>query len=67
MISINANSKIFKLDSSISIFDFLLSINQNPKRCLVELNGKVVKNSDIPNTILQNNDKLEIIRLVAGG
>jgi len=67
MIDISANSKKINIDSNISIFNFLVSINQNPKRCLVELNGSVVQSADFATTILQDNDKLEIIRLVAGG
>jgi thiamine biosynthesis protein ThiS len=50
-----------------SIETFLLANNQRPRSVVVEHNGDAVAPSEFKNRMLVSGDRLEIIRIVAGG
>ena len=64
---ISANAKDYELQTDTPLCTFLESLKLNPKRCLVELNGRALKPTEIFEIILKNGDKLEVLQLVAGG
>ncbi len=47
--------------------DFLKSRELRPRSVVVEHNGEAVAPSEFWGRILQNGDRLEIVRIVAGG
>lgn len=64
---ITVNGKQEKLVKEISINEFLEKKDQDPKTVVVEYNGKIVKREKWPEILLQENDKLEILKFVGGG
>ncbi|HZQ84631.1 MAG TPA: sulfur carrier protein ThiS [Acidimicrobiales bacterium] len=47
--------------------DLLHLLNLGKKWVLVERNGEPVRRADIPETVLADGDRLELVRAVAGG
>ena len=48
--------------------DRLLEIFSLPKqRVAIELNSKVIRRSDWPETLVQDSDKIEVVHFVGGG
>lgn len=64
---ITANSKIYEKTGNLTVSDFIRSIGANPKRCVVEYNGKAMRFAQFENIELRDGDKLEIMSVVAGG
>ncbi|MFW6279303.1 MAG: sulfur carrier protein ThiS [Bacillota bacterium] len=64
---ITVNGKQEKLVKEISINEFLEKKDQDPKTVVVEYNGKIVKREKWSEILLQENDKLEILKFVGGG
>jgi thiamine biosynthesis protein ThiS len=50
-----------------SLEEFLLAKNLLPRSVVVELNGEAVAPSEFPHRRLQDGDRLEIVKIVAGG
>lgn len=50
-----------------SIEDFLRSRNLPPKSVVVEHNGEAVPPSEFAKRMLKENDRLEIVKIAAGG
>ena len=51
----------------MSLFSFLESHGYNPERIVVELNYGIVPKKNYTDTILQDQDVLEILTFVGGG
>ena len=47
--------------------DLIASMELNPDRVAVELNGNIVPRAEFGNTELKNRDSLEIVHFVGGG
>jgi len=65
LIEVNGKSK--EIDREISVREFLLELGANPKVIVVELNRSILEQSQWNNTVLKENDKIEIISFVGGG
>ena len=65
LIKINGENKF--IPQSISILKLLETLNINKDRVVIELNKKIVSKSTFRDTILTENDELEIITFVGGG
>ena len=50
-----------------TIEDFLVEHNLPPRSVVVELNGEAVAPSEFPNRQLRSGDRMEIVKIVAGG
>ncbi|MBG86648.1 MAG: thiamine biosynthesis protein ThiS [Verrucomicrobiales bacterium] len=50
-----------------SVEQFLVAQNQLPKSVVVELNGEAIAPSEFGKRELSEGDRLEIVRIVAGG
>ena len=50
-----------------TLHELITSINLNPGRIAVELNGNIVPRSEFGNVELKNGDSLEIVHFVGGG
>ncbi len=50
-----------------SVTDLLVALDLAQAPVVVERNGEIVRRADQPGTRLREEDRLEIVRLVAGG
>lgn len=62
---ITANGEKISIQEKMSIMDFLKEKNLNPNTIVVEYNMEIIK--DFENIILNENDNLEILKIVGGG
>ena len=66
-IKITVNGKVFEAESGTTIEGLAELLKLNPKRCLVEYNGRAMNYEGFRDIVLKEGDKLEIMSLVAGG
>jgi thiamine biosynthesis protein ThiS len=64
---ITANGKEMEITFPCTLEAFLLSQSLLPRSVVVEHNGQAVAPSEFPSRQLQRGDRLEIVRVVAGG
>ena len=50
-----------------TLFDLVQSLQLENKRFAVEVNEQIIPKSRLAETMIQNNDKIEIIQAVGGG
>ncbi len=50
-----------------TLYELVQSLQLDGKRFAVEMNEQIVPKSRLAETIIQNNDKIEIIQAVGGG
>ena len=62
-----ANGKPVTVTFPCTLEHFLISQNLLPRSVVVELNGEAVAPSEFPSRQLSPGDRLEIVRIVAGG
>jgi thiamine biosynthesis protein ThiS len=64
---ITANGKSITAQLPCSIEEFLLAQKLLPRSVVVEHNGEAVAPSEFSKRVLNAGDKLEIVKIVAGG
>ena len=64
---ITANGKQIETTLPCTLEQFLISQNLLPRSVVVEHNGQAVAPSEFPSRQLSPGDRLEIVRIVAGG
>ncbi len=62
-----ANGCTTEVPSNIRLVEFLKSRGQVPSRVVVERNGSALSPSELCKVSLEPGDRLEIVRIVAGG
>jgi thiamine biosynthesis protein ThiS len=62
-----ANGQRIETQLPCSIGNFLIAQNLLPRSVVVEQNGKAVAPSEFPHRQLHAGDRLEIVKIVAGG
>jgi sulfur carrier protein len=62
-----ANGKCEPVNFPCSLAQFLQAHQLDPRQVAVERNGEIVFKSDYSTSMLQDGDRLEIIKVVAGG
>ena len=67
MAFITANGKETKVTIPCTVEDFLQQLELPPRSVVVELNGEALTPSSFAGKQLQSGDRLEIVRIVAGG
>ncbi len=65
--TITVNSKQLEQSENTTVAELISSLGKNPKRCVVELNGKAMPFSRFSNIALKDGDKIEVMQIVAGG
>ena len=65
--SVVANGKSVTVNLPCSIEAFLIAQKLLPRSVVVEHNGEAVAPSEFSKRILNSGDKLEIVKIVAGG
>jgi len=67
-ITIQANGEKFRgIPAECSLLEFLAARQLSPGRVVVERNGEALTPAETRETILEDGDRLEIVRIVAGG
>ena len=64
---ITANGKPFDLKPDLSVAAFVRSRDLDPVLVVVELNGEPLERGRYEEVILAEDDRLELVRAVAGG
>ena len=67
MASVTANGETVNADLPCALEEFLKQQGLLPKSVVVEHNGEAVAPSEFAHRVVQENDRLEIVRIVAGG
>jgi thiamine biosynthesis protein ThiS len=65
--TITANGKAIEAKLPCSIEEFLVAQNLLPRSVVVEHNGEAVAPSEFSKRTLRAGDRLEIVKIVAGG
>jgi len=65
--TIIANGQSVEAKLPCSIEEFLVTRNLLPRSVVVEHNGEAVAPSEFPQRQLRSGDRLEIVKIVAGG
>ncbi|MGF1451882.1 MAG: sulfur carrier protein ThiS [Opitutales bacterium] len=66
-IQIIANGQSYQVAPGTALPSFIEEQGLPPRQVVVERNGHPVVASELPETILEDGDHLEIVRIVAGG
>lgn len=61
------NGKETVINEGVTVSEFLAAEGYNQMRVAVEYNGCIIKRSEYDDTVLCNEDKLEIVQFVGGG
>ena len=64
---IEVNGEALDLPSNITVAELVKHLALAPERLAIELNRQVVRRSDWPQTLLNENDRIEIVHFVGGG
>ncbi|MDK2823864.1 MAG: sulfur carrier protein [Clostridia bacterium] len=64
---IKVNGQLVELAEMLTITDFIKSKNLKPDSLVIQYNYKILKREEWSNTILKENDELEILNFVGGG
>ncbi len=64
---ITANSKSYEIENGETVSAFIERQGNDPRRCVVELNGVAMRFENFKDVALNDGDVLEIMRVVAGG
>ncbi len=62
-----ANGQSIELNEPISLEQFLIAQGMLPRSVVVEHNGEAVAPSEFTGRMLRPGDRLEIVKIVAGG
>ncbi len=65
--SVIANGQSIEAQLPCSLEEFLLAQNLLPRSVVVEQNGEAVAPSEFSQRLVQAGDRLEIVKIVAGG
>ena len=64
---VTVNGRETPVDLPSTLEEFLITQDLPPRSVVIELNGEAIVSSEITTRKLQADDRLEIVRIVAGG
>ena len=64
---IQVNGEFREYDAPLSIQELIADLSLHMERLAIEVNGAVIRRVDWVNTMLNANDKIEIVHFVGGG
>ncbi|MGH2740721.1 MAG: sulfur carrier protein ThiS [Actinomycetota bacterium] len=67
MIRVTANGDDVPLDEALSVAEFIRSRSLDPRFVVVERNGQPLERARYEEVVLEDGDRLELVRAVAGG
>jgi thiamine biosynthesis protein ThiS len=66
-LSLFVNGRAKQVNAAMTLGELAASFDLDPKRVLVELNGQTLLRDEWPGRTLSHGDRVEFIRVVAGG
>jgi thiamine biosynthesis protein ThiS len=66
-LSVFVNGHARQVSGTATLGELAASFSLDAKRLLVELNGQTLSREEWPRRVLQHGDRVEFIRVVAGG
>ena len=66
-IAIILNGESHRCPANISLPDLLKLLEFNPRLIALEYNGEILHRQYWETTVIQNNDRLEVVTIVGGG
>lgn len=67
MITLQVNGKPVELDAPMPLVLYLEKLGVNPRTIAVEHNGEIIERTSFSTVILNEGDRVEIVRMVGGG
>jgi sulfur carrier protein len=67
VIALQINGKRVELDQPTPLLEYLTKLGVDPRAVAVEHNGAIVERPEFTNTVLNEGDSVEIVRMVGGG
>jgi sulfur carrier protein len=67
VIALQINGKRVELDQPTPLLTYLAKLSVDPQVVAVEHNGVIVERPEYANTVLNEGDSIEIVRMVGGG
>lgn len=64
---IKVNGEEFKINGDTNLSELLIQKGYKTTYVAIELNGKIIPREDFSNTVLKDNDTVEIVSFVGGG
>lgn len=61
------NGETFKLENSVTVKEFLISKGYDCTKVAVERNGNIIPKATFSETLLYDEDTIEVVRFVGGG
>jgi thiamine biosynthesis protein ThiS len=66
-VRIQVNGEAREVEENIALPELVASLNLKAEQVAIELNQNVVRRAQWPSTMLQTDDKVEIVHFVGGG
>jgi sulfur carrier protein len=67
MIEITVNDKKKEFNQNLTVSELLKELGLNSYTVVCEINKNIINKSEYSNHIIQNNDKINIIKFIGGG
>lgn len=67
MITLQVNGKQVELEAPIPLVLYLEQLGVNPRTVAVEHNGEIIQRASFASVVLNQGDRVEIVRMVGGG
>jgi sulfur carrier protein len=67
MITLQVNGKQVELEAPIPLVLYIEKLGVNPRTVAVEHNGEIIERAQFAWVVLQEGDRVEIVRMVGGG
>lgn len=67
MIGITLNGEKHQFNEQINIFDLIQRFKLNPEQIVVQLNDDILEKKQYQQYTIKDNDKIELIKFMAGG
>ena len=67
MIHVTINGKPVELEGPTRLVDYLASLKVDPRAVAVEINERILDRDEFPAATFQDEDVVEIVRMVGGG
>ena len=67
MITLQVNGKEVELEAPIPLVLYLEQLGVNPRTVAVEHNGEIIQRTSFASVVLNQGDRVEIVRMVGGG
>ncbi|KXZ39328.1 sulfur carrier protein [Alkalithermobacter thermoalcaliphilus JW-YL-7 = DSM 7308] len=61
------NGKQFDINEEITVYQLLIDLNLDPDTVVVEVNLQIIDKEKYKSKVLNNEDRVEIVRFVGGG